>query len=212
MRLLLIILFCGFFILTVFIDQKASLPIQQNIKRKQAAGKDANRYHGKFFQVTYIVDGDTFDIKAPDKDKKTTRIRLLGIDTPETKNTRTGLMYFGPEATNEMKRLVEGKKVKVVIDTVSKSRDRYGRLLAYIHLEDGQDVNCLMIERGFAYADLRFAHSRFNEYNLAMNIAVENQTGLWQNVNPEQLPRWLIREMPEIEEILKKTENSTLSK
>ena len=65
---------------------------------EQAKASDLEKYHGKTFTTVNVIDGDTFDIDIPDGRSEHTRIRLLGIDTPETKSEHSGEMYFGPEA------------------------------------------------------------------------------------------------------------------
>src|SRR5690606_19653965 len=105
---------------------------------------------------------DTLDIAAADGDMATTRIRLIGVDTPETQHPTGGPMYYGQEATDFAKRLAEGRQVTVLLDTVSDERDRYGRLLAYVVLPDGRVLNEVMIREGYGYADSRFRHSRYD--------------------------------------------------
>ena len=72
---------------------------------EQAQAYDFEKYHAKTFTVAGVVDGDTIDIDIPDGRNKTTRIRLWGVDTPETKNPKLGVMYFGPEAADFTKKL-----------------------------------------------------------------------------------------------------------
>ncbi len=103
----------------------------------EAAGTDQGRYHDKFFRVVNVVDGDTFDIDVPDGDEAVTRIRLWGVDTPETKDVERGVMHYGPEATAFTREMVLGKQVRVVLEPFEESRGLYGRLLAYVYLEDG---------------------------------------------------------------------------
>jgi len=79
----------------------------------QAQPDDFSRYHAKTFTVVKVVDGDTLDIDVPDDEYDCTRIRLWGIDTPETKSTKYGVMYFGPEAAQFATELVLGEDVTV---------------------------------------------------------------------------------------------------
>lgn len=161
-------------------------------------GFDGWRYHGKVFTVVNVVDGDTVDIDIPDGKYEQTRVRLLGMDTPETKSPKVEAMYYGEEATAYAKQLVEGKKVTVILDTVSDVRDMYDRLLAYLEMEDGRILNEELIIAGFAYADLRFAHSQYDEYAAMQEEAIGQEAGLWREVTREQLPKWLQRERPDL--------------
>jgi endonuclease YncB( thermonuclease family) len=61
---------------------------------------DIQKYNGRQFAIVKVVDGDTIDIDIPDANYNHTRIRLWGVDTPETKDPRTGPMYFGKEASD----------------------------------------------------------------------------------------------------------------
>jgi micrococcal nuclease len=163
---------------------------QQSISSQQpAAVSDYERYNDKTFRVVKVVDGDTIDIDVPDGNNAYTRIRLLGVDTPETKNRKTGVMYFGPEASEFTSQLTLEKQVRVFLD--AKSRDKYNRLLAYIQLPDGKFLNEELLLEGFAYADTRFKHSCYHKYMQLQAAAKREKRGLWQSVTHDQLPQWL---------------------
>lgn len=170
----------------------------QPTSREQAYSYDFPKYHGKTFKVVKVVDGDTLDIDIPDANYTHTRIRLLGIDTPETKNRKIGVMYYGPQASDFAKEMALGKDITVYLDTVSSTRDKYKRLLAYIQLQDGNFLNEVLVSEGFAYADLRFKHSYYKKYTQLGSAAQKQKKGLWQNVTRDQLPEWLQREKPKL--------------
>ena len=94
------------------------------------------------YLVTRVVDGDTIVLSNGE------RLRYIGVDTPETKHPKKGLQCYGKEASAFNKKLVEGKKVKLEFDVQQK--DRYGRLLAYVYLEDGTFVNAELLRKGYA--------------------------------------------------------------
>lgn len=96
----------------------------------------------KTFQVTRVIDGDTFVIQGGVK------VRMIGIDTPETVKFNTPVQPFGKEASNYTKKLLTGKPVRLVYDVQPK--DRYGRELAYVYLQDGTFVNALLLKAGYA--------------------------------------------------------------
>ena len=79
------------------------------------AGTDHDRYHNQSFTCVNVVDGDTIDIDVPDGEYDTTRIRLWGVDTPETGKGGTQRMYFGDEATAFTKSFVLDESVRVVL-------------------------------------------------------------------------------------------------
>lgn len=164
----------------------------------QAVRTDLARYHGKSFPVVRVVDGDTLHLAAPDSTETVTKVRLLGIDAPETGTHATDRMYFAKEATAFTQRLVCGREVTVYLDDRSESRDRYGRLLAYIELTDGSFLNEDLLLEGRAYADLRFRHSYYQKYQQLEASARALRAGLWADVEADQLPPWLQRMRPDL--------------
>jgi len=161
------------------------------------SSNDLEKYHTKTFTVVNVVDGDTLDIDIADGKYDHTRVRLWGIDTPETKNPQTGVMYFGPEAAEFTKELALGKQVTVYLDE-TRTRDKYDRLLAYVKLPDGGFLNEVLLTEGFAYSDLRFKHDFYNKYKQLEAGARSRKKGLWEKVTPEQMPQWLQREKPSL--------------
>jgi len=151
--------------------------------------RDFEKYHSKTFTVVKVVDGDTIDIDIPDGKYERTRIRLWGVDTPETKHPEKGVMYFGPEAAEFTTKLVLGKKITVYLEE-HRTRGYYGRLLAYVQLPDVKFLNEVLLSEGFAYADLRFRHSFYNKYKQLEAAARSQKKGLWPDVTREQQPEW----------------------
>jgi len=128
--------------------------------------------------VRKVVDGDTIVVRVRGTDEK---VRLLGIDTPETKDPRKPVQCFGKEASAHTAELLPpGTEVRLVRDV--EERDRYDRLLAYVYrATDGLFVN-LELARG-GYADLltyppNVAHTA--ELQGAVAEARREQRGLWQ--------------------------------
>ncbi len=101
---------------------------------------------GEQVTVTKVIDGDTFEIQGGDK------VRLLGIDTPETVDPRRPVGCYGKEASNKLKSLIEGQVVIMQKD-ISET-DKYKRLLRYVYLPLSNDqflfVNDYLIRQGFA--------------------------------------------------------------
>ena len=159
---------------------------------------DIQKYDAKSFTVVNVVDGDTIDIDIPDIKYETTRIRLLGVDTPETKNPKTGPMYFGRQASEFTKELTLGKKITVFLDKNGNTRGKYGRLLAYVKLPDGSFLNEVLLKEGYAYADLRFRHSLYQKYSQLESLARNSKAGLWKEVTKAQLPYWLNERKPNL--------------
>jgi micrococcal nuclease len=193
----LIMLLCSAVIASViYLDHKLHRDTREPADSNQAitapaASDDFSKYHNKTFTVVKVVDGDTLDLNIPDGKYKTTRIRLLGVDTPETKKPNTPVMYFGPEAYEFTKQTVLGGEVTIILDQVSPARDRYGRLLAYIKLSDDRMLNESLISDGYAYADSRFRHSFYKTYMQLQAKARRLKKGLWKEITPDQMPPWM---------------------
>ena len=94
-----------------------------------------------------VIDGDTIDVSIQGRIE---RIRLIGIDTPETKRPNTPIECFGPEATAFTESLLPvGTPIRIERDTVG--RDDFGRLLGYVYrADDGIFVNYEIVRQGFA--------------------------------------------------------------
>jgi len=96
-------------------------------------------------RVERVVDGDTF---IADVGGRAERIRVIGVDTPETVAPGRPVEYFGKQASTFAKRELTGKTVRLGGDV--EPRDRYGRLLAYVWLPDGTFWNALLAAEGYA--------------------------------------------------------------
>ncbi len=89
--------------------------------------------------VVRVVDGDTVELEGHGS------VRLIGVDTPEVYG---GVECYGREASAYAKLQLEGATVRFTVGR--DDRDRYGRLLAYLWLEDGRSFNALLVARGYA--------------------------------------------------------------
>ena len=157
-------------------------------------GDDVTRYDNHEARVVHHVDGDTFDVDIPDtrQHRPTTRLRLWGVDTPETVRPGQKVDHFGPQASALTDELTTGKTVRLHI-LARHARDKYGRLLAYVDLPDGQMLNRVLVERGYAYADPRFSHPYRREFESLMSNARHDRRGLWAAARESDLPPYLRR-------------------
>lgn len=165
--------------------------------RQQTINADLARYDRKAFAVVRVVDGDTLHLDEPDNGGRITKVRLLGIDAPEMGNARGKPMYFAQEATKFATELSLGQVVTVYLDEAAGSRDKYGRLLAYLVLPDGRFLNEELLLGGYVYADLRFRHSYYYKYKQLEAGARAAKAGLWAAVSPEQMPAWRQESRPD---------------
>lgn len=180
------------------LDHRYGDRLRQTIEQGTYTDADFQKYHRKTFTVLEVIDGDTIDIDISDGEHEDTRIRLIGVDTPETKHPTIGKMYYGPEATKYTTEQVLDKKITILLDTVSDRRDRYGRLLAYVILPDDRVLNAELVKNGFGYAYLSFPHSEFGTYQVLMERAIAEKKGLWQNATRDDLPKWLRSKRPDL--------------
>ena len=118
-----------------------------------------------------VVDGDTIVLSNNE------RVRLIGVDTPETKHPKKPVEYFGREATAFTKRMVGGKVIKLRYD--QQRRDKYGRLLAYVYLPNGIFLNAEIIKQGYGYAYTKFPFKYMEEFRQYEKEAREARRGLW---------------------------------
>ena len=159
----------------------------------RAAGpvaEDYVRYNDKSFRVVCVVDGDTLDVDEPDGGKPATRIRLWGVDTPETKAPHKPVQHFGHEASDFTARTCEGKTVRLKL-LRGNTRDKYHRLLAYVLLGDGTMLNSELIRQGYGYADPRFDHPHKAQFRQLQDHARQARLGLWKDVRPADLPDYM---------------------
>lgn len=96
-------------------------------------------------KVNRVIDGDTFEIINRGQKE---RVRLIGMDTPESVKPGEKAEPWGVEAGRYTKNLIENRMVRLEFDV--QKQDRYGRLLAYVYLEDGTLLNARLLEEGLA--------------------------------------------------------------
>jgi len=162
------------FILTFFILLTLALPSQAYEKAK----------------VLSIVDGDTVKVIYHRKEES---IRLIGIDTPETRPNKKAIKDAqraksdietitsqGREAKNFVKGLVKpGDLLEIEFDILA--RDRYGRLLAYLYLSSGKMLNEEIVKAGYAQLMTISPNLKYQErFLMAYREARENHRGLWK--------------------------------
>lgn len=122
--------------------------------------------------VVRAVDGDTIELDGGE------RVRLIGVDTPETVHPEKPVERFGKEASEFTKRMCEGKKVRLEFDQDTK--DRFGRTLAYVYLEDGTFLNAEIIKQGYGFAYTQFPFKYMEEFKKYQSEAREAGRGLWK--------------------------------
>lgn len=132
----------------------------------------------KYLKVKKFVDGDTFWVD--DGSEKGQKIRLIGVNTPETRHPQKQVEYYGKEASDYVKSLLAGKKVELRFDV--ERFDRYGRTLAYVYLEDGTFLNAEIIKNGFGQVMTIPPNVKYSEEFVKLERkAREEKVGLWKD-------------------------------
>lgn len=144
------------------------------VKDPDVIGVSDNISQGEYYKVLDVVDGDTIKIE------EVGTVRAIGIDTPETVDPRKDIECFGMEASNKAKDLLENQLVRIEFDESQGAVDKYGRVLAYIYLEDGRMFNEIMIKEGYAHEYTYDSEYKYqSDFKIAETFAKESQKGLW---------------------------------
>jgi micrococcal nuclease len=129
------------------------------------------------FPVTSVTDGDTIRVTV---EGRSTRVRLIGIDTPEVADPRKPVQCFGQEASRRAHDLMDGTHVWLEYDPSQSRRDRYGRTLAYVWLSDAVLVNEAMIHEGYAHEYTYDTPYKYRDaFVKAQREARTEERGLW---------------------------------
>jgi endonuclease YncB( thermonuclease family) len=127
--------------------------------------------HPQVANVTRVIDGDTLKLSTGEE------VRLIGVDTPETKHPRKPVEYFGKEASAFTKQMVEGKEVRLEFDVQRK--DKYKRTLAYVYVGETM-LNAELIRQGYAQVATYPPNVKYQEMFLQLQReSREAGRGLW---------------------------------
>lgn len=128
-------------------------------------------------KVVAVYDGDTIKVKY--QNGQAEKVRLIGVNCPELENDREEVRYLAQVAKRFTFYFLFNKKIKLTYD--EQFRDKYGRVLAYVWLEDSTFFNNLIIREGFAFVFLRYPFKE--EYQKMFRESEEyarlNNKGLW---------------------------------
>lgn len=134
-----------------------------------ARGEDSQAQ--ELLRVERVVDGDTLIVATVG------RVRLIGVDTPESVHPRQPVQEFALEAAAFLRRTVNGREVR--LEYGFQRHDRYRRTLAYVFLADGTFVNEEIIRQGYGFAYTRFPFKYLERFRQLEREAREQGRGLW---------------------------------
>lgn len=176
MQKLAIFIFLGF--LFVSCGKESESHTSENKKTEQL-------YSAK---IIAVVDGDTvkiqFEKEKPEGCSKKETVRLIGVNTPELNLYKEDEPeYFAREAYEYTNNYYK-ENVKIQLDDVSATRDRYDRLLAYVWLCNSTMLNKNLIEDGYGryYSAFSFNENYMNEFFNAELLAIQEKKGMWGEV------------------------------
>lgn len=129
-----------------------------------------------FYRVVKVNDGDTITVEMGPNEEK---IRLLGVDTPETQHPSKPVQCFGKAASEFTKKLVGTNPVRLEADPINDNRDRYSRLLRYVYLPDGRMINLELVKQGYGFAYTSFPLEKSEEFKSLEIQAKKENRGLW---------------------------------
>jgi len=130
---------------------------------------------GEWVLVTEVVDGDTIHVG---RGWRFTKVRLIGVDTPETVHPEKPVEFFGPEASEFAKSQLDGKKVRLKLEPFNQY-DVYSRLRAYVLLPDGTNFNAELIKQGYARVIAPSPFHRYEEFRSYEREARVKGLGIW---------------------------------
>ncbi len=143
----------------------------------------------RWVSVKHVIDGDTFTTRRGEK------VRLLGINTPETRHDTSPAQPLGNEAKTLLKRLIDGQQVRLGFD--KEKKDKYGRTLAHVYLRDGLWVNADMVRQGLAHV-YTFVPNTYAAEKLQRieQEAIQHKRNMWSH------PRWKVLEVDALDKSL----------
>lgn len=131
-----------------------------------------------YYPVARFDDGDTIVVNMNGKEEK---VRLIGVDTPETHDPRKPVQCYGRAAAAFTRELIGDSPVRLESDALSSNRDRYNRLLRYVFLPDGRLVQAEIIKSGYGFAYTSFPFTKSAEFKLLEDSAKNANIGLWSS-------------------------------
>ncbi len=164
--------------LTRFLPSRAAALLA----KEEPAPVDGNAKPGEavFGTVTRVIDGDTIEVKSVGAREDNYRVRMWGIDAPES------AQEYGREAADALRGKLENRPVSLMVA----ARDRYGRLVCKVYGDRDEDINLYMVASGNAWYYEQYAPGE-PALARAQGEAQRRRLGLWKSADP--VPPWRFR-------------------
>jgi micrococcal nuclease len=162
---------------TIFLFLFLIFGVHTSFQAQTNSSKAQNKQEVNYL-VTKVIDGDTFWVRNVDGSQE--KVRLIGIDAPESRDTgKKKEGFYGKESKAYLTKLLINQKVRLELDV--KPRDQYKRLLAYVYLADGTFVNAHLVKNGYAMVYTVPPNVKFSKDFLKLQIEARNKNqGLWK--------------------------------
>ena len=182
----ILIFFLSFFFVVIGCQEKGDSTgpaISENTRETIKKPKHEKDTTKNWKKVKRVIDGDTIVLPFYGGEEK---VRLIGIDTPESVHPSKPVEYFSKEAAEFTRQAVEGKEVWLEFD--HERTDKYLRTLAYVHMENGKVLNEELLRLGYARAYTKFPFKYKERYCQLENEAKKAGRGLWKKKQSSPVP------------------------
>jgi micrococcal nuclease len=184
--------------ITGIVTKKPTLTVKETLSPTKTPASTSipstptpTKTNNEIAKVVRVIDGDTVDVSI---NGNVERVRIIGINTPESVDPRKSVECFGREASAKAKEYLDGNTVELEADRTQANRDKYNRLLRYVWLDSRTvDFGKLMIATGYAYEyTYNLPYKYQTEYKQAQKEAEAAKLGLWADgvcvVTPTLIP------------------------
>lgn len=171
----------GIIFLLIFFTHKLttqSMPASKVFSQENKIQKNIQNISSDEARIDRVVDGDT--VVALFQNNTSEKIRIIGMNAPESVDPRKEVQCYGKEASAHLRDLIQGKIVRLERDDSQQNKDKYGRLLRHVFLSD-LNIAESMIKDGYAYEYTYSAAYKYQKiFKIAQQEAQKNEAGLWQ--------------------------------
>jgi len=181
--ILALCLFLFGFLLSVFeqqVDRSSLNTYHTNSNKENSVIDDTflNNKNELVGKVINVIDGDTIEVKIENKVEK---VRMIGVNTPELKDERKEVQCLAQKSKEYTKDNLLNKEVRIELDPTQGTHDKYGRILAYIFIDQNKSFNEILISEGYAYEfTYKIPYRYQDEFKKAQQVAQKNKVGLWE--------------------------------